>query len=836
MDKETTLELIDETIHSIDRFDALDQEKEIIEPDQFERLYIQKDNLKKLHHKLDTGELEVAVVGLEKAGKSKFSSAFVNKPGLFPSADERCTFTSTALRYGSQDMARVEFYSKKDFYDKVSAMLADVEYPYPSIDGLQADSFRRYFDALRETRVDLYNRHASKTEIDILDIIEGLSKIKSLLGQEEKTFHDLSSEELRGYITDKHVSRAVRNVTFYSTELQGLENIVLYDVPGFDSPTLVHINETIDKLKQVDAIVMVKNIKMPSLKGTEVDILVKNSDMDGVPLSDKLFVFGSWADAVESPEKLEQNIKTLSGDLGKSLRKTFDRQRLFTGSLDPEKAKEWSERGGQTQTEELKGALRQYNERERSQVLAKRINRSVEEVKTVLRSIVENTQMDLADRSEESGIILDLLDESRRHIDKELTHFINPKKARFQEERAFTQRVIEGIDACMPQLDESFIENTLHEIQSSDTRNVIDFTRLNLELRGRMATQIKEAVVNLVLDVSREDARQIEEDIFNIVLEAMDVKNGHPRYEEISAAMREFLKKETATVSIRDAAFKPLIERFIVDLIDTMIQKPLRSDARYERFMKGKPDLYMLSMFSAGAGFDLPYRSPLVAAVLAQKQQDENYQDLFEQYRDQFRRAIPSSAQSDDALGHLVRQLVSTLADVAISRVIPLTEVREMVKAVQTQGIAGEGMERIAGNFAALFEKLGGGGKDLVQSEKSYLDFLLRDVTQANNEADVKKEIETDLRNLVVLFKDCVVSAMNLELPFISAITLFNERTREIFQGRAYRDFLKAHVHHIRRQEFEQIDDKKARREIRADLINEMRNILVRLERGFIVD
>lgn len=834
MNKDTTLKLIDETVQAIERFNALDQEREIIAHGESESLKKQQANLGKLHHKLATGELEVAVVGLEKAGKSKFSSAFVNKPGLFPSADERCTFTSTALRYGQQDMARVEFYSKKDFYDKVAAMLADVEYPGQSIEGLDAGSFRRHFDALRETKVDLYNRHASKTEIDILDIIEGLNRIKPLLGQEEKAFHDLSSDELRQYITDKHVSRAVRNVTFYSTELQGLENIVLYDVPGFDSPTLVHINETIDKLKQVDAIVMVKNIKMPSLKGTEVDILVKNSDMDGIPLSDKLFVFGSWADAVESLEQLDKNKKILAGDLGKSLRKPFEMNRLFTGSLDPVKAAEWAARGGTTQTEELKEALRQYNELERSQVLAKRINRGIEDVKTLFRAIVERTHFDLADRSEETGIVLDLLDESRRRIDIELTRFINPIKARIHEERAFTQKVIAGIEGCMPTLDQTFIENTLHEIQSSDTRNVINFTKLNLELRDRMATQIKEGVIKLVLDVSREDARQIEEGIFRIVLDALEVRAGHPRHEEISCATREFLSAETASVSIRDAAFKPLIERFIVDLIDTMILQPLGYDARRDRFMKGKPDLYMLSMFSSGAGFDLPYRSPLVAAVLAQKMRNENYLELAEQYREQFRRAMPSSASSDDTMSHLVRQLVSTLADVAISRAIPIAQVREIVKAIQLRGAVGEGIERVVANFGALFDKLGGSGNDLAQSEKTYLEFLLRDVAQANNEDDVKKEIETDLANLVLLFKDCVVSAMNLELPFMSAITLLIERAREIFQGRAYRDFLKAHVHDIRRQEFEHIDNQKARREIRARLVGEMREILMRLERGFI--
>lgn len=836
MDSNSTLKMIDETIEAIDRFDDLDKYQEIIKDDDRKKLQTKKEELQALRHKLDTGEMEVAVVGLEKAGKSKFSSAFVNIEGLFPSADERCTFTSTALRYGIKNQARVEFYNRKEFIDKVDEMFADVHFQGKNFEQIELLTFRRYFDALLETDKPLYNMHAAKTESDIIDILEGRQRILPLLGQEDKIFDDLASAELTSYITDKHISRAVRSVTFYANNLEGLENIVLYDVPGFDSPTLVHINQTIEKLKQVDAIVMVKNIKMPSLKGGEVDILIKNSDMDGIKLSDKLFVFGSYADAVDSLDQLDKNKRLLIGDLSKNLRIPFSPGRIFTGVLDKKYEQVLIERGGDSEIETLKNALRQYNETERAAILSKRINRNIEDIKSILRDTVEITQIAVQDRSEESSIVLSLMDESRCYIDNEIARFINPIKETILSNREFTNKVIEGIEGCMPNLDQTFIDNTLHEIQAPETRNVINYTKLNLELRGRMSTRIKEAVIRLVIDVSLDDLNAIQKGVHAIVHKALGIDNKHARYEKLSQVIENFIAKETASVSISESGFKPLVERFIVDLIDTIIMQPLGYDARRERFMKGKSDLYMLALFSNDSNFDLPYRSALVAAVLAQKPFSEKGQNLSQGYRDEFIRAMPRANGKEDSAPQLMQVLVSTLAEIAINRATPISEVNTIVKRV----INHHGMDhktalsKMVDNFQQLFSELGGDGDDLNVTEEVYLNFLLKEVKQASNREEVEKEIETDLSNLVYLFKDCVVSAMNLELPFISAITLMTERIREVFQGGAYRDFLSKHVRDILSNDFERIDNQVARQEIRSKLVTEMRDILITLERGVI--
>src|SRR4051794_36560885 len=53
--------------------------------------------------RLEKGEFRIAVVGLEKAGKSTFVNAWLESD-LLPTADERCTFTTTQI-YSVTDQA-----------------------------------------------------------------------------------------------------------------------------------------------------------------------------------------------------------------------------------------------------------------------------------------------------------------------------------------------------------------------------------------------------------------------------------------------------------------------------------------------------------------------------------------------------------------------------------------------------------------------------------------------------------------------------------------------------------------------------------------------------------
>jgi len=76
----------------------------------FEKIFEKNKNYL---HKLESNEFEIAIVGLEKAGKSTFANALIENY-ILPSAPERCTFTATRLIHGN-DKAMIEFYTEIEF-------------------------------------------------------------------------------------------------------------------------------------------------------------------------------------------------------------------------------------------------------------------------------------------------------------------------------------------------------------------------------------------------------------------------------------------------------------------------------------------------------------------------------------------------------------------------------------------------------------------------------------------------------------------------------------------------------------------------------------------------
>ncbi len=137
--------------------------------EKFEKI-VEKN--KKYLHKLKSNEFEIAIVGLEKAGKSTFANALIENY-ILPSAPERCTFTATRLVYGN-DKAIIKFYNEDEFNQIFQQILVDIEYPdaeNQNYKDLSLEKFKNYFDALEENNPHLYKSHVGKTDKEIEDIL-----------------------------------------------------------------------------------------------------------------------------------------------------------------------------------------------------------------------------------------------------------------------------------------------------------------------------------------------------------------------------------------------------------------------------------------------------------------------------------------------------------------------------------------------------------------------------------------------------------------------------------------------------------------------------------------
>jgi len=93
-----------------------------------------------------------------------------------------------------------------------------------------------------------------------------------------------------------------------------MKNAIIYDVPGFDSPTQMHKEQTLEKMRAADAIILIASAFKPSFTGPVVDIFRNESDEDGIRFGDKMFVFANMADRAEN---LDENMRDICNDLKK---------------------------------------------------------------------------------------------------------------------------------------------------------------------------------------------------------------------------------------------------------------------------------------------------------------------------------------------------------------------------------------------------------------------------------------------------------------------------------------------------------------------------------------
>lgn len=254
-----------------------------IPSDLLNRLNIERPRLNRQLDRLHANRFEVAVIGLEKAGKSALLNAWLEQE-ILPSARERCTFTSTEIwsAQTEQDQALfIQYYSKEE------------------ISKLQLQ--RR--DALLGT---LSERERKEIQEDFDDTEKHLSKIlefgKQKAGFTQK-FIDIGeiSEQLQSAVfKNRAQSLAIKRIQLKTVRLRSDRDIIFHDVPGFNSGILMHAEQAIERLKNCDAIIYAKEMKQPSVTGPEKEMLaIADSEDPSVKVSDKVFVVLTQADAMD---------------------------------------------------------------------------------------------------------------------------------------------------------------------------------------------------------------------------------------------------------------------------------------------------------------------------------------------------------------------------------------------------------------------------------------------------------------------------------------------------------------------------------------------------------
>jgi hypothetical protein len=241
--------------------------------------------------RLEKGEFRIAVVGLEKAGKSTFVNAWLESD-LLPTANKRCTFTTTQI------------YSVTDPAEQRLEVIAKT-----------AEQFDAYVKELRQ--VAQGSGETAKRAREDLDTIEQhRSSLNSVIDQGNQKIRFTHMEEIAQslvrYVADASVAHAIDEVRFYTTRLAQTDGIVFFDVPGLNSGLGKHLEESRAMLGDCDAVICVQYSKRPNLEAHEQKLVdfVREGD-EAVGIAGKLFVFAGQIDLQGSTESLQQDMREI---------------------------------------------------------------------------------------------------------------------------------------------------------------------------------------------------------------------------------------------------------------------------------------------------------------------------------------------------------------------------------------------------------------------------------------------------------------------------------------------------------------------------------------------
>ncbi len=254
-----------------------------IAPELVQKLNAEHTRLNRQLERLHANRFEVAVIGLEKAGKSALLNAWLGQE-ILPSARERCTFTSTEIWSAQTEQDQllfIQYYSKEEITELQQQRKA-------ALDNTLGDKERKEI----QEDFDDTEKH--------LQAIHEFTKQKNGYTQ---SFIDISeiNEQLQSAVfKNRAQSLAIKRIQLKTIRLRSDRDIIFHDVPGFNSGIQMHSEQAIDRLKGCDAIIYAKEMKQPSITGPEKEILlIADTEDPNIKVSDKIFVVLTQADALD---------------------------------------------------------------------------------------------------------------------------------------------------------------------------------------------------------------------------------------------------------------------------------------------------------------------------------------------------------------------------------------------------------------------------------------------------------------------------------------------------------------------------------------------------------
>ncbi len=856
---------------------------------------LQRRNEKVLN-KLKSREFSVAVVGLEKAGKSTLGNALIHSIVL-PEYTERCTYTTTEIRSGKSDEAEIFFYGRDEFNVNFQKMLKAIGYSgNADFESMTLETFNRYWSAVEvdETKRDLFERHNGTTVEDIRTILKNKNDIPPLLSHASKKFTGQDEWQSRGfqiYITgikgknsDGSIIRgaqpyAVKNVIVHSTTLGKMEHLVIYDVPGFDSPTDLHKKQTEKMLADADAIILVTNVgDRPNLVGTQLDMLRKVRDDDGIRLNEKTFIFGNKIDRAGTPERAAGNKIALINDAVNKYQ-IATQERIIVGSakayLESNKlfSQDDEERGltGADKTliewnmsdgiENLHQKMQDYYDNNRFAVLKARAEKTLADTEKFLREILEKYTPDVLERLEIGGnLLLEIKDRVDEFVKKAST-LSHQHQNRIAQEKPFSNALVSDIEKIYPLSSE--FQQLIEDVENDcviDIDGNYPLSSVNAKLREALQIQFLENLVETAANITGDRQKEIRNEMIQLFLETLGTPANSTYKEELEDSANklfdEFLKKSKGAECI----FNSLVERFAVNPIETLILAPFAEQQRYEKVMRSLPELFSLavyySMNTKTSEDELPKveddpaaRMKLFAKILAhegvetaetkENPNEEPLKKIFAENKD----AVTEGANFDinslpydnwakilSSSGILLAELPKKVYNDFIDKLEDIFYKNSWKNLSLQERI--EKIDKVIENFCGTQKN--SDAKNLAENLKELYE-QSRKFKAVKNKTEMISTLDTDILILRDITTNSVVKAIGLERAFISVfvknINLIRNSLSKSPEGRKiFNTWINDNVRKIKESEFARIDQSNMNAQARKIIVESIRQVLDKME------
>lgn len=555
----------------------------------------------KLMHRLQNGEFRIAVVGLEKAGKSTFVNAWLGSD-LLPAKKARCTFTTTQIYSVPHDgEQRLETLPKTDAQYQI----------------YQAD--------LSEQSQSADKSAAQKAENDLKVMEQHQATLREIINEGKKTYSFSRLDEIKShltrYVADERYAHAMQEARLFTSKLAAVDGVVFYDVPGLDSGLAKHIEESKEMLADCDAIILVQRLDI-DLKAHEQDLIKFGATGDPyLKLADKLFIFWGQIDLQPSQEVLDDNWQQLlekwaaveipehrivKGSAGAhlvlqgfeipqvgSLEQTLQKMQSLTSLTTHDELKQ------ATGIFELQQRIQIYLDNERTGLLKKRCDGMINDILKTAREIYQTVSAvypedpEQAKRAqEESNYIVfhqwwnNRWQKTRANVNN---RFKDGNEQSIKSRELFRLRYGELVNEKINLLPSRQIEKR-QQIFDSVSNPVFDAAKANITWREELYSDVRymtaELAKNLALELQQESLDLIQE----LEKQLWSSKTVKPK----------LVADENRYISLLEHSLNTLFLRFSRPVIELLIRAPVGSTTRKEARKKIGADIEIIDNYYSG--------------------------------------------------------------------------------------------------------------------------------------------------------------------------------------------------------------------------------------------